>query len=159
MDRRGLSHKVMCEQRSEGNTSRERKTVFFPYTASQEWSIYMASVHSIWGGRRRDAVRLQGKCTVRAGLQLWEVITQGEQGHGTQSILGEWPSFWLQTYNTNVLLHSLGDQGLSWEGNLETECEKGEQESEFASPLVRVLSKWWCTKGDRAGRGSEWEGN
>lgn len=23
MDRRGLSHKVMCEQRSEGNTSRQ----------------------------------------------------------------------------------------------------------------------------------------
>ena len=35
-----------------------------------------------------------------------------------------------------MLLHSLGDQGLSWEGNPETECEKGEQESEFASPLV-----------------------
>ena len=39
-----------------------------------------------------------------------------------------------------MLLHSLGYQGLSWEGNPETECEKGEQESEFASPLVHVLS-------------------
>ena len=74
---------------------REMKTVFFPYTVSQEWSIYMASVHSIWGGSRRDAVRLQGKWAVRAGLQLWEVITQGEQRHGIQSILGEWLSFWL----------------------------------------------------------------